>query len=259
MSARAAHSGIRRREWLLAGISAFVVFLVPMTVVGWLAESHPEVRVLDTADTLSALIVDGDARVLVINTDNREAAGALLGRIAQPWEPRPTTIIAASDDDAAIGLWEALQRLEPATVVVAGIAGADPLWAAIDAECVRREIVLHYVSDRVLLSTERLELTVFGVPPGSDHGRGVVVRRDDANIVIALDDVPPSVDSHALVFNGDPPVSSTEVLVTSDDAPRTPLLHEILVDDRRVARLVLDDRSIRVFGGVLRSPPSMAR
>ncbi len=259
MSASSAHSGIRRHEWFLAGIAALVVFLVPMTVIGWLNDPEPEVRVLDTADTLSALVIDGDDRVLIINTDDREAAGAFLGRIAQPWEPRPMTIVAASDDDSAIGLWEALLRLEPATVVVAGVAGADPLWAAIDAECARRGIALRYVSGRVLISTDRLELTVFGTPPGTDRGRGVVVRHESISVLIALDGVPPAVDSHALVFNGEPPATMPDLLVTSDDAPRTPVLHEVLVDDRRAARLVLEEGAVRVFGGVLRSPALMAR
>ncbi|MEX1158369.1 MAG: hypothetical protein WEC79_05505, partial [Thermomicrobiales bacterium] len=142
MSAAAARPTVRRHEWLLAGVAALLAFVVPMSVVGWLADPDPELRVLETSGRLSTLIVDGDARILVINTGDREAAGAFLGRIAQPWEGRPETVVAPADDDAAIGLWEALQRLEPASVVVAGIPGADPLWAAIDAECARRRIDL---------------------------------------------------------------------------------------------------------------------
>lgn len=254
MSAAAADPSIRRHEWLLAGIAALIAFIIPMTVVGLLDNPEPEIRVLETSDRLSSLIVDGDARVLVINTDDREAAGAFLGRIAQPWEARPQTIVASSDDGAAIGLWEALQRLEPSTVVVAGIPGADPLWAAIDAECTRRRIALRYVSDRAAIATARLDLTVFGVPPETDGGRGVVVRRGNVSVVIALDGVPPPVDAQALIFNGDPSPATPDLQVTSDDAPRTPLQHELLVKDRRAVRLVIDANEVRAFGGVLRPP-----
>jgi hypothetical protein len=144
--------------------------------------------------------------------------------------------------------------LDPAIVVVAGIPGADPLWAAIDAECARRQIDLRYVAGRATLSTQRLELTVFGSPPEAESGRGVVVRRGNANVVIALGAVPPPVHGQALIFNGDPESHAPELLVTSDNEPRTPLQHEVLVDDRRAVRLVLDTDSVRVLGGVLRSP-----
>ena len=254
MSGATARPTIRRHEWLLAGIAALIVFIVPMTVVGWLDDPPPEVRVLETREWLSSLIVDDDARILIVNTYDREAAGAFLGRIAQPWERRPQTIVASSDDGAAIGVWEALQRLEPSTVVIAGIPGADPLWSAIEAECARRHIELRYVADRAVISTDRLNLTIFGASPEIKIGRGVVVRRGNVSVVIALDAVPPLVDAQALIMYGDPAPATPDLLVTSDDSPRTPLQHEVLVNDRRAARLVIDENAVRVFGGVLRSP-----
>lgn len=249
-----ADPAIRRHEWLLAAIAALVAFVVPMTVVGWLDDPQPEIRVMQTSERMSALVVDGDARVLIVNTGNREAAGAFLGRIAQPWESQPRTLIASSDDGAAIGLWEALLRLKPSSVVVAGIPGADPLWAAIEAECARRLIELRYVIDRATLSTGRLVLTIVGVPPETGSGRGVIVRRGNISVIAALDDVPPPVDGQALIFNGDPSPATPNLLVTSDDTPRRPLQHELLVDERRAARMVIDENEVRVFGGLLRSP-----
>ncbi len=245
-------ASIRRREWVLAGIAALLAFTIPMSIVGWMDDPEPELRVLETVSNLSALVVDGDARILVINTGDREAAGAFLGRIAQPWEARPTTVIAASTDDAAIGLWEALLRLEPSTVIVAGIPGADPLWAAIDAECARRQIDLRYVADRALVTTDRLQLTIFGNPPGAGSGRGVVVRRGDVNVVIAIDGTPPPADGQTLIFNGDPSPATPDLLVTSDDEPRRPRQHELLVDDLHAVRLVIGENAVRVFGGLLR-------
>lgn len=254
MSVRAARPTIRRHEWLLAGIAALVVFIVPMTVVGWLDDPQPEIRVLETDARLSTLVIDDDVRILIINTDNREAAGAFLGRIAQPWEPKPQTIIAAASDEAAIGVWEALQRLDPSSVIIAGIPGADPLWSAIEAECTRRQVDLRYVADRAAIATDRLSLTIFGAPPEIDSGRGVVVRRGNASVLVALDAVPPRVEGQALIFNGDPAPATPDLLVTSDDRPRTPPQHELLVNDRRAARLVIEEDAVRVFGGVLRPP-----
>ncbi len=254
MSGRAARPTIRRHDWLLAGVAAFVVFIVPMTVVGWLNDPQPEIRVLETDERLSTLVIDDDARILIVNTSNREAAGAFLGRIAQPWEPKPQTIVAAASDEAAIGVWEALQRIDPISVVIAGIPGADPLWSAIEAECASRQIDLRYVTDRATITTDRLHLTVFGAPPETDTGRGVVIRRDTVSILIALDAVPPRVDAQALIFNGDPAPATPDLVVTSDDSPRTPSHHEVLVGDLRAVRLVIEEDAVRVFGGVLRPP-----
>ena len=255
MSAPAARFTIRRHEWVLAGLAALLAFVIPMTVAGWLDDPAPELRVLKTSRHPSTLIVDGDARILVIQSDDREATGAMLGRIAQPWEARPQAIVSSSEDDAAIGLWEALQRLEPATVVVAGIPGANPLWATIDAECANRRIELRYIADRATLATERLDLTVFGTGVTvSDGGRGVIVRRGDLSLVIALDRVPPAVDGQVLIFDGDPSPATPDLLVTSDDAPRSPRQHELLVNDRQVVRLELGINEVRAYGGVLRPP-----
>jgi hypothetical protein len=254
VSGRAARPTIRRHEWLLAGIAALVAFVVPLTVVGWLDDPQPEIRVLGTDQRLSTLVIDGDSRILIVNTDNREAAGAFLGRIAQPWESKPQTIVASASEEAAIGLWEALQRLEPSSVIIAGIPGADPLWAAIEDECTRRQIDLHYVSDRATITTDRLSLTVFGAPPEIDTGRGVVIRRGPVSVLVALDAVPPRVEAQALIFNGDPAPATPDLVVTSDDSPRTPSHHEVLVGDLRAVRLVIEEDVVRVFGGVLRPP-----
>jgi len=254
VSQPAARPAIRRHEWLLAGLAALVAFVVPMTVVGWLDNPSPEVRVIASPTSLSAVVIDGDSRILIVNTDDREGAGAMLGRIARPWEPRPTTLISPSDDDAAIGLWEALQRLDPTTVIVAGVPGANQLWSEIDAECNRRGIDLRYVSDRVLLSTDRLDLTVFGAPPDQPAARGVVLHRGDVNVAFAFDPAPPPVEAQALVMNGDPAPATPSLLVTSNDNPRLPNQHELLVGALRYVQLVIEDDAIRAFGGVLRPP-----
>jgi hypothetical protein len=254
VSAPATASAIRRREWLVAGIAALIAFVVPLSIVSWLDHPEPEIRLLASVERISALVVDGDARVLIANSDDREEAGAMLGRIAQPWEPRPRTIVAPSDARGALSLWEALQRLDPATVVVAGIPGADPLWAAIDAECSRRNIELRYISDRATISAGRLDLTIFGTPADVDGGSGVVIRRGNVNVVAAFDAIPPPVPGQVLIYNGDPAPASPDLLVSTDDAPRTVEHSELLVTGRRYARLVLDQEAVRVFGGVLRTP-----
>jgi hypothetical protein len=254
VSQPAASGRPRRLEWLLAGLAALVVFTVPMTVIGWLDNPAPEVRVLASPERLSALVIDGDARVLIVNTDDREGAVALLGRIAQPWETKPVTVIAPAEDGAAIGLWEVLQRLDPVSVVVAGVPGADPLWSAIDAECARRGIDLRYISDRASLPIDRIELMVFGVPPEQAGTPGVVIHRGDVSVAVAFDATPPPVEAQALVLNGDPAPATPDLLVTSDDSPRSPARHELLVGDLRYARLVIEEDAVRVFGGVLRSP-----
>ncbi|HEX5165846.1 MAG TPA: hypothetical protein VFV93_10665 [Thermomicrobiales bacterium] len=256
MSAPAADPAIRRRELVLAGIAALIAFVVPLSVVSWLDDPEPEIRVLASSERLSALVIDGDARVLIANSDDREEAGAMLGRIAQPWEPEPRTIVAPPDEGGSLSLWEALQRLEPATVVVAGIPGADPLWAAIESECNRRNIDLRYVSDRATLSTEHLDLTVFGTPPEAEGATGVVIRRGEISVVAAFGSIPPPVPGQVLIFNGDPSSTTPDLLVSSDDAPHSVQHNELLVTGRRYTRLVLTTDDVHVFGGTLRLPQS---
>ncbi|MGH9175030.1 MAG: hypothetical protein ACRD1H_11775 [Vicinamibacterales bacterium] len=251
---RTAAAPARRRTWVIVALAALMMFVVPMATIGWLADAEPEIRVMLAGRELSSLVIDGEQRILVINTADREAAGALLGRIAQPWEADPTTIVSGSEDLAAIGLWEALQRLEPRTVVVAGIPGADPLWAAIDAYCVQRRIELHYIAERANLATERLEITLFGELPESDSGSGLVIRRGDLNVVIALDEQPPDIDGQVLIHAGDPAPLIPDLFITSNVTPGPSRQHEVIVDERERVTLLIEEHRVRVFDGTLRLP-----
>lgn len=243
---------VARQGWVVGGIVALLTLVLPLGAHALLTDDDPEVRVLETDGRLSALIVDGDARILVIDTKDREMARDALGRLYRPWEARPQVVIAPSTDDAAIGLWGVLQDLDPRQVFVAGVPGALPLWRDIEVECRRREIPLRIVPDLLTVTTPRLSVSLVGREPERDDARAVVVRRGDTNIVLAFDEQRLPVRGQVLVTAGTGQEASADLLVTGSGTPRDTPRPEIIVGRRERVRLVLGTDDVRVYGGARR-------
>src|SRR4051794_31220934 len=111
---------------------ALLVFGVPYGALTLSTKPEPELRVIRTGDTLGGLLIDGQARMLILGTGDPREANAALGRLAGPLEDSVTTLVAAADDKIVAGLFEALQQSSPAQVLILGVPGADPTWAAIE-------------------------------------------------------------------------------------------------------------------------------
>jgi hypothetical protein len=240
---------------LLAGIvTMFVVLLAPLTVIAILEDPEPELRIVSAWDRVTVLIADGDARVLVVSTTDREMARAMVGRVSRPWEPSPHLLISPADDGAAIGLWEILQRTGPGSVIVAGTPGADPLWHAIDRECRGRDIDLVYVAGRVAVATDRLLIEVSAPAPEVMGDRFVAVTRGSTRSVIALDSAVPDEPGNVLVTSGNGDAANADLVISTDRAPRSSGGSVVVVGPREVVRVSLESSTIRIFGGALRQP-----
>ncbi|HUG15608.1 MAG TPA: hypothetical protein VMM78_11405 [Thermomicrobiales bacterium] len=234
-----------------------LVLLAPLAVMAVMDDPEPQLRIASTWDHAAVLIVDGDARALVINTNDRELARAVTGRLARPWEPRPLILIAPASDRAAIGLLEALQQGEPGMVVVAGTPGADPLWDAIERECWRRGVTLTYLTGRTSIDLGRVSVDVAAPEPDIDGERVVVVTRGATRVVIALDGGAPEEPGNVLVTGGGVGAHA-DLVITTEQASRASSVHEIVVGTRDIVRVSLETSTIRVTGGTPRVPASEA-
>jgi hypothetical protein len=216
-------------------------------------EPHePELRVLATDKQLSALLADGNARVLIINAQDRSVARAALGRLTRPWEPDITTLVAPSRDDAAPGLLEALERTLPSAVVVVGLPGADPTWAEVERICRERGIAYTIVADEAQLTTDTLSITMVAGATVTDSG-ALIAQRGDISVVIALGASRVAAHGQVLVSNSAlSGASDSAVQLTSD--PHAGATQRVVVDDIRPVRLTIESERLRVSGGARLDP-----
>lgn len=244
------------RVSILAGAAvALVVLLLPLTVLSMLDNPDPELRLLISANRSTALIVDRGTRILIVNETDRERARSLNGHLARPWEPRPQLLIAPADDAAAIGLLEAIRSGVPEKVLVAGVPGADPLWIAIEAECVARGIDLQYITVNASVSTSRLQIRVVAPEPEQIGDRLVIVQHGDTRVVVALDAAMPTQPAHVLVGSRTANASVlADLIISADDLPRSSTVPEVIADPDETVTVAIAPSTIRVFGGALRVP-----
>ena len=243
---------VARSGWVVAGIVALLTVVLPLGAFALWTEDAPEVRVLETERKLSALVVDDDVRILIIDTRNRERARDALGRLYRPWEARPQILIAPATDDAAIGLWTVLEDTDPRQVLVAGSPGALPLWGEIEAECLRRGIPIQFIDDLTTVTTPRLTVSIFGREPESEDARAVVIRRGDANVVLAFDAGRLPAQGQVVITAGRGDEVPADLLITASDEPRETPRREIIVASLRRVRVVLARDEVQVFGGARR-------
>jgi hypothetical protein len=246
------HAG--RAPWVAGILGALLAFSALLAVIAWLDDEPPQLRVSRTGGRLSTEIVDRDTRIFVVNSPDREDVRAALGRFTWPWQNGPQLLVAPPDREAAVGLWEALQRTDPARVIVAGVPGADPLWLEVERYCDEEGIELTFLTTSASLDTERLTITIIGSPPEYPSPSSVVVRYGGANVVIALDERQPATEGQVLVSSAESPRTSARVVVTSWSEPRAADRDEVVVERREVVEIVLDDGQLRIFGGRRRGP-----
>ena len=234
----------RSRLWLVSCLVALVVFATPLLVAGALTKAAPEIRFIQTGKNMSALFVTHQERVLIINSDDRGVTRSALGRLARPWEPATTTLLAPADDDAAIGLWEALRDPRIQQVIVVGVPGRDPIWSRIERECVQRGVEIEYITatSHVELTDATLTIEPTGMTIGV-HSRGSVVA-------IALTNQPPSLAANVAVVNDLTTLPPAADLVLAPSFPNEVLEAPVVkVNDRETVRLVFQHMTVRVQGG----------
>lgn len=236
------------RPWLVSCLAALVVFATPLLAAGALTKAAPEIRFIRTGESMSALVVTDQERLLIINSDDRGVTRSALGRLARPWEPATTTLLAPADDDAAIGLWEALRDPRIRQVIVVGVPGRDPIWSRIERECVQRGVEIEYV---IMLSHVELTDATLTIEP---TGMTVSVRSRGTVVAIALTNQPPSLAANVAVVNdlATLPPEADLVLAASfpNEVLKTPVVR---VNDRETVRLVFQPMTVRVQGGSVSS------
>jgi hypothetical protein len=247
--------GERARQYgphCLGVLAAALVCAVPLYVMARAAPHEPEARVLATGEQLSALIADGDARVLIINARDRTVARSALGRLTRPWEPAITTLVAPADDAAAPGLLEALLRTQPSTVIVVNVPGADPTWAEIERICRERAIAFTIVADEARVATGKLNLTFLAGGAANDSG-AVIAQRGDVSVLFALGHSPVSANGQLLISNRAPSDGSATVAQLTSD-PHAGATVRVVVDDQRPIRVMIELNRLRVGGGARLDP-----
>lgn len=234
----------RRRRWVIMFAVAAIVSLVPLLLLQLRGSQSQEVRLYATGDRISALIVDRDQHVLVIDSNDREAAGALLGRMTLPWDSGPQIIIAGADEEAGTGLHEVLLQRSPERVLVAGLPGAALVWSAIENLCDDRGITLHWVTEPETLTSGAFSIQV-------DGGRqpAVTIADADSRVAISLGGRIEGEQPQVLVAAY--PQGSSVAPLTIASAPRFVVTGSrgLLLDRDQVIRLRLDGRGVEVAGG----------
>lgn len=236
----------RSRLWLVSWTTALLVFAVPLIVSGAMKQDAPEIRVIRTGETFSALIVTTGARVLIINSNDRGLTRSAVGRIARPWEPRATTLLAPASDEAAIGLWEALRSPRVERVLVAGVPGSDPIWSGIERDCAKRGIPLEYISTAGVVNLSDVVLMI------DPAGPSIRLLSGDASVSMALGDENTFQPAHVVVVNTASSLMGNADLLVSTSVPNEGTEVPVLtVDNREMLRLVFDGSTIRLHGGTL--------
>lgn len=237
---------IRSKTGIVFCLAAIVVFATPLLVAAVIRPPEPEIRLLRTDDRISALIVTERERVLVINSDDRGLTRSAIGRFARPWEPPATTVLAPADDQAAVGLWEALRDPRIQQVIVVGLPGSDPLWSRIERECAQRGIALTYVTQRSHVELTSAELTV------DPTDMTISVQHDRAVAAIALTSEPLTFAANVGVVNDVTTETLHLDLIVAPSFPETNVTPPVvMVNDRELVRLVFEADTVRVRGGHL--------
>lgn len=241
----------RLLPWAALLFGMFLGAGVPWVFTAWRTNEPPEIRAFQVGDKPSALIVDDDSRLLLIQLDDREEAARAFGVMARPWEPRPQMLIAPANDRFAVGLWEALQHFDPAAVLVLGAAGADPLWAQIEHECRSRRIELRFVAGVLSFQTARLELTLLGTDADGEGATAVVVRRGAMNVLIAAGAPPPDVTAQLVIGDVVLDQAGQAALITTRPVSDGSHVRQVVMQEREIIHVKLDGEHVGVSGGVL--------
>ena len=240
----------RSSAWIVAVIAAIVVFGAPLIVAGAVNKNDPEIRVIRTGDAFTALFVTDDARALVVNSSDRRVTRSAIGLLARPWEPDPETLIAPADDSAASGIWEAMKHPAATQIVIVGLPGAEPVWAAIERESRSRDIDVVYVAEDSTIDMNDLLLSV--KPATGRRAPAIIARHDRTTVLVSLDAQSPSTPSHVSILNSVPDIPvATDLIVAPEILDSRSNNRVIVPKNREVVRLSMGKDDVSVRGGRL--------
>ncbi|CAN5529544.1 hypothetical protein BH23CHL2_BH23CHL2_11320 [soil metagenome] len=239
-----------RRHWFVA-TTVGVALIIGLTWLTTAGAGTPELRIAATNRAVSAQIVDGEYRVLILNARDPRDARAVIGKLAQPWEPRPSTIIVGADRDNASALWEAVHRVEPQQIIVAGAPGDSTDWSAIERYARERQIQVSFLEKPTAI---KLDSTTITVSPPIDAGSisnpsFVEIGRSESLIAVELAGLPQRGRYH-LSVSAEPPGPHVwaNLAVTMDDSTTSGRGRSILLRPGERIDTIVEPNRLRIQG-----------
>lgn len=203
------------RHWFV-GAAVGLALLIALQLASSAGDGTPELRLAASSGAINAQVVDADHRILILNANSPRDARAVIGRLNQPWETRPATVIVGADRGNAEALWEAIQRLEPHQIIVAGAPGDSVIWSAIERHAREHAIDISYLDDVTMIALDTLTLALY--PPADGPGTG---RSSYVEVMLS--------ESRAVVGLAGLPRQGRYRVIASEDLPRTGLWGDLLV------------------------------
>ena len=255
MSPAGGHRALWRdwRSLAIAGAVALLVAAAGAPVALWLTRpGQAQLLIVNARDRPSVMIEDGDGRVLILNTDDREEALSLSGRLSPVLASGPGVVIAPPDDRFAPALLAVVEQLRPAQVIVAGAPGAAPDWTAVEQAARRLGVELRYTGGMAAFDGPTLRVAVIGTRD-DEQAAAVVVRRGGASVVIALSAGRVPAPGQVLVTGERESGADADLVIATDSGGPSERL-EVVVERRDVVRVALDRTAVRIYGGDRREP-----
>jgi len=242
-----------RRMLVIIVVVTALVIAAGVPAVLWLTKPHQaQLVVTNTGGLPTAMIEEPDRRILILNTEDREEALAIVSRLSMALSSRLDVVIAPANDEIAPALLAIVDEVQPATVIVAGAPGAAPAWTSIEQSARRLGIDVRYTGDLLTIDDGQLQVSVLGTRDEA-QAAAVVVRRRAMSVVIALTSGRIPAAGQTLVTANPNDAPHTDLIVTTDDtAGRQTQQLEVVVERGDTVRVELEPASIQVFGGTRR-------
>lgn len=242
-----------RRSLTIVALVALLVAGAGLPVALWLTRPRQaQLLIVNAGGRPTTMIEDGDRRILILNTEDREEALSIVSRLSRALAPDPSIVVAPSDDRFAPALLAVVEQLRPDQVIVAGAPGAAAVWTAIEQTSRRLGVSLRYTGGMVSFDGPTLQVAVIGAQ-GGDQAAAVVVRRGGANIVLTLSDGRAPASGQLLVTAEPSAVGNADLVITTrvSGPPRRP---EVVVERGEVVRVAIEPSAVRIYGGTRRQP-----
>lgn len=237
-----------RRGWYVGIISALVAFGLPLAVLSWQSSPTAEIRLALTEGGISGWVIAGNQRIAIINTADPAESRALPGRLSKPWEETPTIIVAPASNNAAPGVWEALQGADVQQLLVAGVPGSNPTWLEIERFTNANDIELTYVDRWSKFKLGRLVVAV--VADNRDLGTAATIqlKRDETQVSLALSDASPSASGDLAITNGARPLLPADILLSTESIEGWHPSNLLLFNQREVVTIRFTDTGLDLDG-----------
>ena len=173
----------RRQHWIVA-IAVGLAFGGILLWTSARGSGGSELRVATGGSAPSALLIDGDQRILVLNSAGPQDARSVIGQLIQPWERDPSALIVSAEGNNEEAIWEALQRMAIKQMIVVGAPGSDPDWTTIERYCGDHDVELDYVGVRTTIQLTTIEMSI--EPPNTESGSYLELTNGMVHVLIEL-------------------------------------------------------------------------